>query len=227
MKNTIDVKNILDNELHRIFHSEADFQHALSWELHKQYCEDTDRQIRLERPKLIPVNINSKNRKEINAKNQKERIYIDILIRGNHEIIPIELKYKTAKLKIDEFDLKEHSSHDTSRYDYVKDIERIEKVLSGQNGYGFAIFLTNDSRYWKKPGQGRTPQDEQFRIHEGQTLQGKLKWEGAKESTVGKKRCHNIELENTYNLNWRRYTYNNTCKNKPNGEFRYLAVKIK
>jgi len=209
------MKNILDNELHRIFHSEADFQHALSWELHKQYCEDTDRQIRLE----SPININTKN--------QTERIYIDIVIRGNHKIIPIELKYKTAKLKIDEFDLKEHSSHDTSRYDYVKDIQRIETVLSGQNGYGFAIFLTNDSRYWKKPRQGHT-QDEQFRIHEGQTLQDELDWEGAKQSTVGKKRYHNpIELKNTYNLNWRHYTYNNTCKNKPNCEFRYLAVKIK
>jgi len=64
-----------------VFHSEADFQHALAWKIHEE-CPD--------------YNIRLENRKVVNGK----EIYFDIFIFKDAEMIPIELKYKTRKLKV-------------------------------------------------------------------------------------------------------------------------------
>ena len=61
-----------------IFHSEADFQFALSWEIKSHY---PDANVRLEYCPSIPPNV-----------------HIDILLFYCNETISIELKYKTAKL---------------------------------------------------------------------------------------------------------------------------------
>lgn len=206
MKSSIEIADILDEKLNRPFHSEADFQHSLAWRLHREYCKGINRQIRLE----VPI----------------QNKYIDIVIKENKKIVPIELKYKTAALQTNEFCLKNHGSHDTSRYDYIKDIRRIEQIVMEQEGYGYAIFLTNDKLYWQEPRQNTT-QDEQFRLHEGRILKGQLKWrKDTKASTMTKKRMQPIKLENEYELNWKDYNYKNFCVAKRNCRFRYLAIKI-
>lgn len=64
-----------------IFHSEADFQHALAWELQKRF---PDSEIRLEfRP--FP----------------HERFYLDVWCRSAEESFAIELKYLTRGLDIE------------------------------------------------------------------------------------------------------------------------------
>ncbi|MGC8977214.1 MAG: hypothetical protein ACP5OB_06290 [Candidatus Ratteibacteria bacterium] len=168
-----------------VFHSESDFQHALAWKIHQKY---PNLKIRLEK------------REEIN----NEEIYFDIFIFGCHRIYAIELKYKTAKLEItlpnlnERYILKKQGAQDQARYDFCKDIERLEKFFKKYKGTGFAVFLTNDSMYWKKPSKNLNTNDKEFRIHQGKILKGCLKWkEGASQGTI-QRREEGINLTGTY-----------------------------
>ena len=80
----MDIPQILIEALNKrnIFHSEADFQHHLAWEIHHHIQEDLD--IRLE----FPLSKDGANKWE----------YCDIFARKPIPI-GIELKYKTKKLK--------------------------------------------------------------------------------------------------------------------------------
>lgn len=78
-----------------IFHNEADFQHALAWELHERYPTLS---VRLEyRPPHVSKRMNT-----------------DICLDGGYEQIVIELKYKTRRLKTETngelFDLLDQSA---------------------------------------------------------------------------------------------------------------------
>jgi hypothetical protein len=121
-----------------VFHSEADFQHALAWKIHKKYPE---------------INIRFERRIELDDK----EIYIDIFLKDKKERIGlIELKYKTRDIEIEindeRFKLKNQSAQDISRYDFIKDISRLEKCVDRlPNTTGYAIFLTNDPSYWNFP----------------------------------------------------------------------------
>ena len=113
-----------------IFHSEADFQHALAWQIHKVVpnCE-----VRLEY-KPFP----------------EERKYVDLWLSLTDIRVALELKYPTQILNCCEaaeaFSLRLHSARDHRRYDFLKDIERLEKISRQENVFrGFAIMLTNDS----------------------------------------------------------------------------------
>jgi len=64
-----------------IFHSEADFQHALAWKIHEKY---PDFNIRLEKGMSLDY----------------DKIYFDIFIQKNGNIIIIETKYKTKEIDI-------------------------------------------------------------------------------------------------------------------------------
>jgi len=59
----------------KIFHSEADFQHALAWEIHKAF---PNAKIRLE----IPIQVSNST------------YHLDLLVRNGHATTGIELKYK-------------------------------------------------------------------------------------------------------------------------------------
>lgn len=66
-----------------VFHSEADFQHALAWEVHLQF---PDALIRMERP--VPSTLGV--------------LYVDITVQVADQTFAFELKYKTraAAVKI-------------------------------------------------------------------------------------------------------------------------------
>lgn len=202
----IEITELLD-ELSKerpIFHSEADFQHALAWKIHEKY---SDLNIRLE--KRITLN--------------DKEIYIDVFIHKGNNIVAIETKYKTKNINItvsnEEFNLKNHSAPNNNRYDFIKDISRIEECLKKYlNGYAFAIFLTNDSSYWEI-SRGTDTQDKDFRIHEGRIIKGKLSW---KEGASKKTRSEPIILKGKFKLTWKDYS----DVKKRNGNFRYLLVKI-
>ena len=79
----MDLNRILQSLAARrpIFHSEADFQHALAWELDNKAPGS---EVRLEfRP--FP----------------EERFYLDIWLRGAGEALAIELKYLTRALDVE------------------------------------------------------------------------------------------------------------------------------
>ena len=89
----------------KVFHSEADFQFALAWELQLQY---PDASVRLEYP---PPNDPTK--------------YVDILLRLGDDVYPIELKYKTklfsAVVGGEPYYLKNHGAQDIGKHDFVKE----------------------------------------------------------------------------------------------------------
>ena len=95
----------------------------------------------------------------------------------------IELKYKTRAIDVkvgdEEFFLKNQSAQDIGRYDLIKDIVRVEQVISAHgNSEGYAILLTNDSAYWKTP-RNKSTVDAEFRLHNGRVLSGALEWQNA------------------------------------------------
>lgn len=157
----IDMKEILSSlsRSRPIFHSEADLQHALAWEIHQKWQSCS---MRLE---LKPPYLNN-------------RIYLDIWVALDDTIIAIELKYKTRRLHVnveeETFDLLDQSAQDIGRYDFIKDIQRLEDIVFDRdNIVGYAIFLTNDSAYWSIPRDIQTV-DASFRIHHGRILTGEL-----------------------------------------------------
>ena len=61
----------------------------------------------------------------------------------------IELKYKTrqllAPIGAELYSLKDQSAQDLSRYDFLDDVRRLERMMeAGRARRGFAVILTND-----------------------------------------------------------------------------------
>lgn len=218
-----DILKELSNE-RPIFHSEADFQHALAWQIHLIYPKSN---IRIEKRFIAEPN---------------NKVYIDIIVFNDKKAIAIELKYKTKNLRFtspsktcENFILKSHDAPDFGRYDFLKDISRIEFLKSKKMvDYGYAIFLTNDSEYWNVPKNYNT-QDKQFRIHEKCKLHGILEWEKknnvSEDSTNMKSekkkkssRDDSIILKSNYTMNWK--LYSNLQTEAKNNTFMILTILI-
>lgn len=108
------------------------------------------------------------------------RIYVDVWATDDKVTTAIELKYKTRGLIVsvggESFDLKDQSTQVVGKYEFLKDIQRLEEIISGRDVIvGYALFLTNDSAYWKL-SRGKDTLDANFRIHEGRNITGELVW---------------------------------------------------
>ena len=109
------INNLLTElaESRKVFHSEADFQHALAWHIHQTMPES---QIRLEFP--VPV--------------ENQKMYVDIWLPV--EKIAIELKYMTRKSELEDneesFALLNQGAQNQRRYDFLWDIHRLELMRS-------------------------------------------------------------------------------------------------
>lgn len=214
---TIDLRNRIE-DLNRIFHHEADFQHELTWYLHQQFPDDG--RFRLERRfagEEFP--------------GETDDVYIDIWIEVDGTSIPVEIKYKSHELRgewgTESFDLRRHSAQDVSRYDFISDIARIESIVGdGQCETGAVVLLTNDHLYWQPPTRDDVV-DYEFRLTDGKMLEGELSWtENVGAGTVGKKRDQPITLDGTYELDWRDYEYDIPSNPEGKGKFRYLLVEV-
>ncbi len=189
-----------------VFHSEADFQHALAWHWQER---NPDAAVRLEY--RLPF--------------AGERGYADLWIRDGGHTTYIELKYWTRALSVrhgDElYTLANQAAQDISRYDFIKDLERVERaVTAGLANRGFVVALTNDQGYWSLPRPGTV--DAAFRLHEGRTLLGELAW--AEHAGVGTTatRQRVLNLVREYRCHWQPYSNLGV----PRGEFRYLNVDV-
>lgn len=188
-----------------VFHSEADFQHALAWHIHRAV---PDCGVRLEyRP--FP----------------EKSLYLDLWLGGIG--MGLELKYVTCELDYEQdgetFRLKNQSAQDTRRYDFLRDVERLERVVhEAQADRGLAVLLTNDAAYWKEP-RSKTTNDSEFQLYEGRRVRGKMNWSVRAAPGTKKGRENPIELEGSYRLHWKEYS---TAGEKRNGVFRYLAVEV-
>lgn len=188
-----------------LFHSEADFQRAFAGQLHEHF---PNANIHLEHP--------------VKAENW---IYIDLWAEQSGSILAVELKYKTAALTFNHngeaYNLKEHSAQDFGRYDFVRDIQRMEHVFANfPKTTALAIMLTNDPGYWKE-GRGNSV-DEAFRLHEGIEFTGSRAWrDNATPSTIRGREAP-ILLSRSYTAQWKPYSCLPDVKR---GEFRYLSFQ--
>ena len=130
------------------------------------------------------------------------------------------------------FFLRNHSGYPQGRYDFLKDIQRLERVVADRKAkLGFAVLLTNEPNFWKPPiREWKTTKDANFRIHEDQRVTGKLTWAAQTGAGTKKDREEPIRLKDSYHLQWQ--DYSNWGEQAllgwlRNFSFRYLAVSVK
>ncbi len=191
----------------KVFHSEADFQHAFAWQI-REYMPECE--IRLE---FNP------------APNEGRKIYLDIWMPT--EGIAIELKYVTRLLDEtvcgERFVLRNQSAQDTRRYDYLRDIQRLENEVSERRAkQGFAVLLTNDPSYWAPPRQENTV-DAAFRLHEGRDVRGELGWAPSASEGTKRGRTTPIQLKARYQMRYQDYS---NVVGQTYGQFRYLNTHV-
>jgi len=211
MVRTQDIDQMLDGlaSVRPIFHSEADFQHALAWRIHEL---NPAAAIRLEyRP--LP----------------QRSMYVDIWVRSPDTSVAIELKYPCRKLDVEidgeHFVLKDQAAQPHPRYDFVKDLTRLEDIVAQvPDTMGFAVMLTNDSSYWTPSGR-ESPVDAAFRLSEGRILGGSLRW--AQHVGLGTARGREalLSLHGAYSLTWREYSM--LLVDRPYNRFRLLVVPVR
>jgi len=190
------------------FHSEDDLKFALAWKLKENFPKAN---IRLERPYQ-------------NISGPGDAGFLDLLFNDGTPV-GIELKYKTIVGRFTSksgeiYNLKEQSAQDGGRHGFCFDVYRLENLVREKKiSQGFAVFLTNDSLYWRL-GRKET-NDSAFRIHDDRILQGTLAWnpKAGKGTTEGIEKP--IPLSGTYPLSWtpgNRQTVGNG--------FRFLVVSV-
>lgn len=190
-----------------VFHSEADFQHALAWEIQLAHPNAA---IRLEsRP--------------------TRGVHLDLLVVDAGRRSAIELKYLADRFEGsvfgERFDLPRQGAHDISRHDACKDIWRLETMIA--NGFadaGAAIVLTNDGGYWRR-GTKDAPIDACFRLHEGRTVEGTLEWAPHAGAGTTRSRLDPLPLRGTYRCRWAPYSQLDQAGGR-RIEFRYLHHSV-
>jgi len=209
-KSVIEISEILATLAKKrpIFHSEADFQHAFAWEIHQKLPNAS---VRLE----LPVQVKNKF------------LHIDVWVVNQDEFLAVELKYKTRSLSVqvdnEQFRLKDQSAQDGGRYDFIKDIQRLEQVAGEQRKFiGYAILLTNDSAYWIKTANRNTV-DADFRLDDGRTLEGVLDWGANASDGTKRNREQPLTLRNKYSVKWENFSHPSPASY---GTFRSLTVKV-
>lgn len=191
-----------------IFHSEADFQHALAWSIHQS---DPNTVIRLELP----------------FRTEESSEYLDLQVVNGAQSFAVELKYKTRRLTHthagEQFNLKQQGAQDLGRYDFLADVGRLERFVAAKRATaGCAILVTNDTSYWSEPARTGTV-DQMFRLNEGRKIYGSLNWLDHASAGTMRSRENPITLTGKYTAEWRPFSY---PSKQPGGEFRYLAWYI-
>jgi hypothetical protein len=190
-----------------IFHSEADFQHALAWHLREMY---PSARVRLE---TRPV----------------RDIRLDLFVQVDGVMVAVELKHLmagfTGMVGGEWFELPSQAAQDIGRHDVIKDVVRLERLVAeGHADVGWSVTLTNDAGYWS-PSRKLDPIDAAFRLHEGRSLSGTLSW--AVNAGVGttRKRDVPLALSGTYACLWRPYSevVDSRGRTRP---FRHLSIVV-
>ena len=88
---------------------------------------------------------------------------------------------------------------------------------------GYAVWLTNDSLYWKAPSKASVFYKE-FSVHEGSIKRDIMSWDEKAGEGTTKGRTESIKLKGTYTINWKPYSI---VEAKRNGAFYYALVEVK
>jgi len=192
-----------------LFHSEADFQHAFAWELHRQFPEGT---IRLELPMNSALGL----------------LHVDVTAQLEGRAHAFELKYKTratvACVGSEVYALQNHGAQPLGRYDFLKDVARLESVAEALSGLAAcAILLTNDSAYWSAPRSGDET-SAAFSLSDGRSLSGHLDWSPETSPGTKRKREAPIDLKGKYVLRWQDYS---DIGSRYCARFRFIAIEVR
>ncbi len=218
----IDIHKVIQRLSKRrpVFCSEADFQLEFAWQIKLIYGNKYE--IKLEYPQAD------------DSGNNNRKMHIDILLidSATDKWIPIELKYKTKgddiKCKKTGFiyNLANQGAKDIGCYDYLYDIQRIEKLKDLKKDkfeIGYAIILTNEMSYTNKP-RGEGCFYKEFSIHQDAVKHGDLKWDKNTGSGTKRGREEGIHLDGTHTINWEEYSHPD--KNDSNKVFKYAVCKV-
>ena len=188
-----------------IFHSEADFQFALAWEIQIKY---PDAEIRLE----VPSGTSVKGR-------------VDIVVRCEGALFPIELKYLKKKqlfqVNGEQFNLVD-GVHDLDMHDCIKDITRLETFQSQMSGFvtGYAVWLTNDAAYWN-PAYNTSYYSE-FHAPQASVKAGTMSYHASAKLNGNPRYGSPITLKGSYAVNWNDYSELGV----KSGQFKYALFKV-
>ena len=142
-----DVKQFLDTNKELLF-NERDLQMHLATFLRQTgHYDDVDVEY------YVPLS-------ELKGYIWNNELRMDVLVRKGKEYLPIELKYKTKTVRkkllrfgesvAEEVEvMKNQGAQDLGKYDFWKDVRRIEIVRNRFGGIknGLAVFVTNDPMY--------------------------------------------------------------------------------
>lgn len=187
-----------------IFHSEADFQLALAWEIK---LLEPAAQIRLEKRVL-----------------DNPRVEIDIVFALANRVFGVELKYPRSKQDVEiagERFMLRTGAPDLDRYDVLRDVARLERLIgAGIIDEGCGLVLTNVPGLWQPAPRATAASYDAFRVHDGREVSGTLEWGPTAGPGTRTGRAHPIALVGRYTLTWRDFS-------RVGGrQFRYLALPV-
>lgn len=198
------------NQLDQVYHSEDQFKLALAAELAQMYG---DERVRLEW-------------------NPATQAQVDIGVRRGDVTIPVELKYKTKEAQVEDesfgetFGLTSDGAQTKVHYRLFRDIRRLEEIVAEQGRYGYFVLLTNDSNYWEPPSHSTDALYDEFRVHEGRTVEGTLEWREVNDWIRNDGMAEPIELNGRYRMEWSDYEYRENIDISNNDEFRDLVLRV-
>lgn len=208
---SVDLQGVLEHlALSRpVFHSEADFQLALAWQVQ---TEAPHLRVRLEtRP--------------------TPHVHLDLAFEdpSTKRATAVEVKYLTrlweGTVGGERFALKNHGAQDIRAYDVVKDISRVEKFIADRPRVnGAVVVLSNDPSYWRAPKLNDTSNASAFRLCQGRLLAGVCSWGPNTGAGTRKGREEDLPLSGRYGLSWT--TYSKMPGGGTGSEFRQLIVPI-
>ena len=231
----------------KVFHSEDDLKLALAITLAKQFENQPDFEIRLEMPQKISYTYQNYDIDNLSITEEEQPAYIDMWINFQGKKYVVELKYRTKHNVIvvdqENFNLKDHAANDIGRYKFRQDLFRLSQLKQkGIIHKGFAIFLTNDAKFWTNKAS-KNNLDIEFHITDGEIIPASAKWNinsnyfqeryikngnfwvskktGTKSWIYGKEYTKKLNLENDYQIHWKDYSLN-----EKEYQFKYLLIEV-
>lgn len=149
-----------------------------------------------------------------------QEMYVDIVVSNGDEYVPIELKYKKKELKgdVELFGqkmgkgviLKNNQAHDFGRYEFWKDVRRVELLVKSFENVknGIVLFVTNDEAY--KTASVAGTNSAHFAMGDGSDTYHKdtsCCWPFNPLDTKSYKSCPCFYLEDEHDVNWNKHTF--------------------
>lgn len=142
----------------------------------------------------------------------ESELRLDIVVKKDGEYCPVELKYKTKKLKrkISRFSeeltddvivMKDQGAQDLGMYDFWKDVRRVELVRNRFECVtgGLVVFATNDEFYVR--GSKKDSNNYLLNITEGEHSPIKH-WQNEQSACAKMRAYRSFEVEKAYSIEW-------------------------